>query len=182
MYFVHILFLLFRVFISCFYFYFLFLLEIRNYKVDLVSLLSVDLITGSTVIPFIPHIEGRQQDNSPLPLTNKIKTITSNLSRINQWFCPKLPFLCFRIVKTRPIYYFLRRHSKVLCHILCFNLFLFAFCFFQRFLCKLIWMSKVSNILQDVTVWRRNIRILFSHHVEDIYFWQDYLVWKGFHQ
>ena len=45
--------------IFSFYFYFWFV-EIKKYKLDLVSLLSVDLITGSTVIPVIPHIEGRK--------------------------------------------------------------------------------------------------------------------------
>lgn len=39
-------------------FLFDFILEIRTYKTDVVSLLSIDVITGSTVIPFIPHVEG----------------------------------------------------------------------------------------------------------------------------
>ena len=96
--------------------------EIRNYKIDLVSLLSVDLITGSTVIPVIPHRQGR---DSP-----RAQRVLSFPVLINLLLCPKPGFLCFKIVKTRPIYYFLRRHSKVLRHILCFNLFLFPFCLF----------------------------------------------------
>ena len=56
--------------------------EIRNYKIDLVSLLSVDLITGSTVIPVIPHRQGRDSPASPF-ISSPDKSLALSKARIS---------------------------------------------------------------------------------------------------
>ena len=46
-------------FCCCIFIYvFIFIIDIKNYKFSLTSLLSVDELTGSTIIPLIPHIAG----------------------------------------------------------------------------------------------------------------------------
>lgn len=72
--------------------------EIKSYKIDLVSLLSVDLITGSTVIPFIPHVEDAPEGQKPgMPINVTVDAVSGGW--VIRWKNPEVMPLYYTIEK-----------------------------------------------------------------------------------
>jgi len=72
--------------------------DIKSYKTDLISLLSVDVLTGSTIIPFIPHIEDAPEGQKPgMPINVTVDAVSGGW--VIRWKNPEVMPLYYTIEK-----------------------------------------------------------------------------------